>query len=422
MPKYKRKKIKKSLFTAKKKFENSDIIMKPSKDKKTGVIPQNKINVVRGAALKRKRATNFFLSVVAFVCTVLLLFSLILPVSVYENIVNITSLIGHGKYPLDISGNTVINAVSNDGYYYVLTDTSITAISNGGKIIMNEMHGFSNPVLCVSETRALVYDQGGRLAYIYNLNGKIHTYEAKYDIITASISRNGHFAVSTHSDNYTSVVNVYDKNLKQIFTWNCAKDIVNNVLVDTKGKQIAITTLNAVSGQYASKMHILNFESADPLFTLDLQSSICLSLVNTGSGVSIITKDKYKHVNWKKFSTGEVSLSGEINLFRNSKNGLLLVFNRANNRTENTVVLISGKGKKYKEFNINSLITDIQYSKGRTYYISDTNVEILDSDGVLLRKCECSYGTERLSVIAPYSVATINDREIQRIDIQKGEN
>ena len=49
-------------------------------------------------------------------------------------------------------------------------------------------------------------------------------------------------------------------------------------MVNSNGNKIAVSTLSAVSGQYESKVLILDFESANALYTLDLDKSIVLSL------------------------------------------------------------------------------------------------------------------------------------------------
>lgn len=420
MPDYKRKKVKKS--GVRKKRVNRENQFEITNSNKKPIVPDQKIRVVRGAKYKQRRKISILLSFVTVIALISLILSAVLPAGLYENIVNATALIGHGNYPIDVTGGSVINIASNRGYYYVLTDVGIAAYSSSGKVVLNEMHGFSNPVLSVSDTRAVVYDQGGNNLYVYNLGGKIFSLETESEIITANISRDGCFAVATHSDSYTSVVNVYSKNFKQIFTWNSAKDIVNNVLVNPSGNRLAVSTFNASAGQYTSKMLILNFESADPLYTLELDNSIALSLINTGRGISVVTADKYKFVHWSKFSTNEITSSGEINLVRKSAKGLLLVFNRANDRSDNNVILISNKGVKSKEFKINNAITDIQYANGRIYYISDTSVNILDSGGTVLRYGSCDYGTKKIAVISSNAVAAVTDTQILKNNIEKGEN
>lgn len=423
MPDYKRKKVKRGLKPKRKEIVVSDNIpMTDSKrHKKENVVPENNIKVIRGAKLKRKRRITFLLAITSVILVTCIILSLVLPVSLYENIVNTFALIGSGSYPKEINGNLTLNTISNGSYYYVLTDTNITAYSNSGKQVFTDMHGFANPALSISETRALVFDQGGKNLYIYNLSGRIDSIETENDIINASISRSGAVAVSIHSNKYTSVVKVYDKNSELMYTWNSAKDIANNVMVNPEGDRVAISTMNATSGQYNSKVMILGFNSADPLHTAELGNSIVLSLANTDDGISVITNNKYKYIHWSEFTTNDITTSGEVNIFRRSSEGILLVFNRANDRSDNTVVLISEDGEKINEFKIKNTITDIQYSDNKVYYISDTIAEILNEKGSVLRKGSCAFGTTFFAVLSSDSLAVINDNKILKINIEKGE-
>lgn len=420
MADYKRKKFKKK-SVSKHKNTISDNINTYASKKKNGILPENDIKVVRGAKLKQKHRTKIILTSIAVIAIACVVLSFVLPVSLYENAVNLFSAMGTGKYPNQLVGSTVLDTESNGSYYYVLTDTNITAYSNSGKKIFTEMHGFANPVMSVADTRVLVFDQGGDDLYVYNLSGLIDTLKTDNDIINANISRSGSFAVSTHSDNYTSVVTVYDKNFNTVFTWNSAKDIINNVLLNSRGNKIAVSSLNSVSGQYVSKLYILNFDSADPLNTVEFNNSAVLSLCNTGNGISVITHDGYKFVDWKKYTTTELTVSGEINMMRTTGKGVLLVYNRANDRSDNTVILISSKGVKTNEFKLNDSITDIQYDNKRIYYVNDVTVNLLDKNGNILRNGDSDYGIKKIVVISSNAVAAVNDSEISKITIESGE-
>lgn len=420
MADYKRKKFKKK-SVSKHKNTISDNINTYASKKKNGILPENDIKVVRGAKLKQKHRTKIILTSIAAIAIACVVLSFVLPVSLYENAINLFSAMGTGKYPNQLVGSTVLDTESNGSYYYVLTDTNITAYSNSGKKIFTEMHGFANPVMSVADTRVLVFDQGGDDLYVYNLSGLIDTLKTDNDIINANISRSGSFAVSTHSDNYTSVVTVYDKNFNTVFTWNSAKDIINNVLLNSRGNKIAVSSLNSVSGQYVSKLHILNFDSADPLNTVEFNNSAVLSLCNTGNGISVITHDGYKFVDWKKYTTTELTVSGEINMMRTTGKGVLLVYNRANDRSDNTVILISSKGVKTNEFKLNDSITDIQYDNKRIYYVNDVTVNLLDKNGNILRNGDSDYGIKKIVVISSNAVAAVNDSEISKITIESGE-
>lgn len=422
MSDYKRKRFKKPFQRKKIKNNNVDTIKMTNKNKKDiEIVPEDDIKVIRGKKLRREKLIKIFAAIVSVIVLSCVILSFVLPVSLYENLVNWFALIGSGSYPINISGSTVINSISNGSYYYLLTDTNIAAYSNNGKIVFDELHGFANPVMSVSETRVLIYDQGGKTAYIYNLGGLVHTIETEHEIITASISRSGSVAVSTHSDKYASSVSIYNKNNKQIFTWNSAIDIVNNVIVDPSGKKFAVTTLGVVSGQYSTKLQIfdINSGSADPIHSVDLGTSLPVSLANTGKGISLVCNDQYKHINWKKFTATDITVSGQINKFRNTQNGALFTYSLANNQSDNTVVFVSKKGEKISEFNIKDSITDIQYSNGRIYCISDTTISIFDSDGNLLRSGNCNYGVRKFAVLSSNSIAAISDTDIVLTEIEK---
>lgn len=420
MSEYKRKKVRKIHRRKPKKaikYDN-DIKMRSTKHHDNSDDNES-IKVVRGAKLRHKHFTKIVLITIATISIVCIVLSFLLPVSLYENLVNTFALLGNGSYPIDLSGSQVLNVVSNGSYYYILTDSSISAYSNAGKEIFSELHGYSSPMLSVSETRAVVYDQSGNSLSIFNLGGLIKTMETENSIVSASISRSGALAVVTHSDDYASALKVYDKSLNGQYQWNSSQDIITNAIISPNGKKVAVSTINTASGDFVSKLLILNFDSADPTFTLDIENKPILSLYNSGSGFSVITSDKYRCVNWSEYSTNEISSSGEINIVRRYGKYTLLLFNRANDRSDNTVVLVSNKGEKISEFKINSIISDIQYRGGRIYYISDTTVSILDKNGSLLKNGNCEYGCNRFAVIGSNSLAAVTDNEILRIDIKE---
>ena len=95
----------------------------------------------------------------------------------------------------------------------------------------------------------------------------------------------------------------------------------------------------------------------------------------------------------------------------------MLVFNRANDKSDNTVVAINNRGKKAAEFSINGIIGDIKFTRGHIYCISDTTVNLFDKQGNLLRSGDCGYGVVNFSVISEYHIATITDSIIQKTEL-----
>ncbi len=422
MPDYKRKKTHSApRGKGKKPNKTNEIRMSPSKTTKRDITQDESVRVIKGKKFFTKQRIKISCAFIAVISAILLILSFALPVGLVENVVNTFASIGSGEFPLNIVGTSVLNLHAKSGYYYVLTDTDITAYSNSGKNIFSFQHGFAAPVLTTSATRALVFEQGGDTAHIFNLSGLIDTKKTENSIINASISRNGSYALVTKSDDYASQVSVYNKNSKLVYEWNSAKDIIGSAVIASNGKKIAVSTLNASAGDFVSKVKILNFNSADPLYTVDLGNTPTLSLLDMGHSLSVVTDNGCKFVKWSNYSTKDFEASGQLSMVRRNAGNLLLVYNRSNDKSDNLILVLSKNGRKISEFKINSQINDIAYSSGYVYCVSDTSARIFDKSGNVTREDTCEYGCVRISVIGSHTIALLSDNNIFKIEIKKGE-
>lgn len=404
---------------------NDDIVMTSTPAKRRSVPqktekPVSNMRVVNGKKLERKRKLRISFSAVLAAAVVLLVLHLILPVGILENLQNLTALIGSGSYPAEIKSTEVLNAVSRGNYYYVLTDTRLNAYSNGGKDIYSYSHGFENPVLKTSKTRALVFSQGGNEAYIYNLAELKSSVSTEKEIITANISDSGAYALVTRSDSYASVVSVYNKNNKLVYEWYSSEDTVNNVAISPNGKKIAVSAFNASSGDYSAKVCVFSFDSATPEYTESYSGSPIYGIDSRNSaGFSVITENSVQFIEWSDHKKTEYKNDYTLSLFRSGSGGSIAVFNRTSDKTDNRVAVFNSKGKLKSEFEFKGIIGDIEIHGGHIYCISDAFVYLLSENGEILRRAECGFGAVRISVTGTNLVAVITDNQIYRIKLEQ---
>lgn len=430
MPDYKKKRVSR-IRSAPKRLKKSriqkknsapltdDIKMRPASRKKQ-TKTQDGMRVVKGNKLERRRKLKAFAVAAALIAVVLIVLELALPVGIGETLGNAVAVMGSGDYPIELNGTEVLDSVSKGAYYYVLTDNSVSAVSSGGKTIFLKPHGFENPILKTSSTRALVFDQGGDTALIYNLSKLKTTFESKNKIITAAISRCGVFAVVTRSESYASTVSVYDKNSALIYEWYSSSDLVNNVAISPNGKKIAVTTLNSDGGKYKSHLYVLTFDSANPVFSESFEDTVIYGIDSTQrGGFAIVTKNKFEFIKWGKYGRREYTNDYSISMLRAGSGGFAAVFNRENDRTDNRLAVFSTSGELKYEFSYSGVISDIEMSGGHIYCMSDNEVSILNNDGSVLRKADCGYGGVRMSVLGSYSVAVITDSGISKLDLKE---
>lgn len=376
------------------------------------------LKVVKGRKLERRRKTRILLTAAAIaviICTVL---HFILPVGIIENAGNLIAVMGSGSYPVELESSEVVSAVSRGSYYYILTDTRINAYSGAGKEIYSYAHGFENPVLKTSKTRALVFSQGGSDLLIYNLQSLKGTLQTEKPIITACISDSGAYAVVTQSDSYAAAVSVYGKNGKLMYEWFSASDTVNNIAISPDGKKIALSLFNATSGAYSSKISVYGFESADPLFTKNIDGSPVYGLDSThNSGFFAISQNKVIFVKWSDYTVKEYDSDYNAAMFRAGSGGAVAVFNRESDRTDNRIVLFNTKGERISEFEFKQAVSDIQVSGGHIYCMSDTEVFLLSDSGEKLRSTDCGFGAVWLAVTGSNEAAVITDNRIDKVKL-----
>ena len=422
MPEYKRKKTHAGRPKRKKPqvvVTESNAVRRPRKVNKD-ITQDDSIRVVRGKKGEKRKKLLIIASIAAVIAALLIILSIVLPVGLIESAQNFFLSLGSGSFPAEISGTTVINCVPKGNYYYVLTDTSVMAYSNGGKKIFSYVHGFSSPVIVTSETRALVFDQGKNTAVIYNLAGVVDTVETKGNILTADIAKNGEYAFALKSDSYASSVLVYSRNGKSLYNINFATDMVNHVDIASSGKKIAISTVNSDGGKLSSCIRVYSFSKADPDYKLDLGQDIAYDVENAGKGFFVSTHNKIRFITWSKYNGVDFDFEGELSSLRFSSAGVLALYNKTNDKSENNVMLFSNSGKKISEFEIKGIVNDIRFAKGCVYSMGDSKVEIFDKKGNNLRSDSCGFGGIRLAVTGSNTVCIITDSEIQKTEIKKG--
>ena len=428
MPNYKKKKVNKFLNSPTKvkksriqKNNTEDIKMKPSVSKRSKTEEKPDVKVIKGKKAIHKLASSMKISIAILVVVVLTVLHFFLPAGLFGSIMNTVSLIGSGNFPIELDSTEIIDTVNKGSYFYVLTDSSINAFSNAGKKLFSHPHTFENPIIKTSKTQALVYNQGGNEALIFDISDLKYSVDTKNAIISADISNSGRFALVTKSEKYTASVLVYDKNGKDIvYEWYSAEKMINNVAISPSGRKIAISLLASNVSNFDSEVYVLNYKSANPEHTESFKNSIIYDINSTHtSAFSIITSNSVKFVKWSNYKSSVYNNDYNTAFFRAGKGGYLLVFNRESDKTDNKIAVFSKSGKLKYETVFKGIISDIRIWNRHIYCINDNSVLLLSEDGNVVRSATCDFGTKNLMVLGGTDVAVINNGKIEKIKLEQ---
>jgi len=423
---YKKKTVKRTVPKKRKTQQPKSIDkidMKPAKRKGERVEPvksETKIKVIKGRKKERERNRIISLAVTAVLLTAVIVFSAITPTGPFEYLQNLFSSFGVGEFPADISGSRFLDAYTEGNLFYTLTDTHAEIVNKSGKTIFSRQHEFNSPALCVSPQRSLIFDRGGRSAFVFNNNDVLHSLTTENEMYCADIGRNGTFAIATKSDGYASQVEVFGKNRKSKFIWYSSNDLINNVLVSDNGRMIAVATLNVSSGKYVSKLRVFNFSSAEPIYTVEYDDSLIYSLeCVSGSSFAVSHNKGIDVIKWKKGTKTELASEYSLEFLRLKKGSWILKV--CGNKSGSVISVYNKKGEVLGQFEFAADITDITYRDETVCILSDGYLYFYGLDGKELGNKINLSGFDRIFTLSDDSVIASGNFGIDKFKIEKGE-
>lgn len=199
--------------------------------------------------------------------------------------------LSEGLFPISIESGSDYQMKAMGNYFAVLDDSRFFVYTTDGESIFTKQHSFANPILTVSDKKALIYDLGGNNL---SLESKYKTiYEKTFDntILKASLSSNDMAAVVTKSDKFLAELNIFDSTGKNIFTYKSYDSRITDVnfLPDNSG--CVVTTLGASGGEVISGLIKFNFTSTEMVWKSDSTETLAVNTNIDNSGNIVIIGD-----------------------------------------------------------------------------------------------------------------------------------
>lgn len=360
----------------------------------------------------------FFILLVTYI-----ILSVLHPIGVVEYLKSAYYSIGSGKgYDIELDEGNPLYTVGDDSRYYVVSVNSVDCFNKSGKTIFKRSHSFSKPVLKHSETRYILYGQGETILYVGNFNENIHTQNLSHGIIAADISDSGVYAVASKSDGYSSSVVVYNKKHEKIFEWFSSDKIINSVKLSKNGKFLALSTLKVVNGKYQSDFCILNFKSADPIYTRSYNEDIVYQIHATDTNVfCTVLSDNIEFINHKKSTISSFKTDYSVNIVKYTNGKIIAVRNVAANQDESTIEIYNKNGELLHSFKIADSIKDITYKSNRLFALGTHNIYKYSTEGELLASTIADYDLLYIEAISSDNLALIKNSSITKLSLANSE-
>ena len=356
------------------------------------------IHIVKGTkGTKRIKRLSTLISAALIIITIIFVNS-ISPTGIIDLIRNSVLTMGVGTgFPKSVSGNNVVDVFSLNGGIGVVSDTYIEIFNSDGKEIISLQHGYYSPSVSVSENRILLYANNSNTVSVFDYSGLLYTREFKNTVYAAEIGRNGSFCVVSSNDDSASVIEVYDKNNKRIFKWDCS-DRINSFAISDNGKYVAAATLNAKNGEYVSKINIFKGNNNKPFNQLE-SNKLILSVNSSGRSKFIVCDANNSYlINAKNTNKEDIIKSIPLQYITKSYLGFCCVTG-ADSNIDASRVTVKKNNKNIYDFDIVSYPNKVAYSKNYLAAAKGSSIYVYNDIGKNIWTIDCGVSADKFTII-----------------------
>ena|GEM_PF-1216352 len=289
--------------------------------------------------------------------------------------------------PIEFAGNTVRGAFECNGNIGLLTDTAYYLYGTNGSQLLYEQHGMTNPAVCASGRRFLIYDRGGTKLIVRTRDSVLFEQEFPYTIIDASLSKGGWLTVVTGAQRYSSQVTVYSPEYKEAaFTWEASGEYVLSACVGPDNRSIAAAAVGASGGEMYTTLHIFAVDAPEELARQKFEGSTVLDVCFSGTGdIKIICDDLAAMVAKNGTLLGEYKYSGTLYAYSSTRDEApaVLIFDKYKELRSCETVFLGDKCEVLADATVGGLVNGAVSNDSTVAIYTPNGISVFDDSGML---------------------------------------
>ncbi len=435
MPKYLKNKRRRRHKLQTKTIDNIDMISsdeealsKPAKKEKAqkkekendSINEVSSFRILKGKKKAKKIRRLILLGLTLAIIITLLIVSWLSPTGLGELITNFTATFSLKSYwPVELNGTETLNVYTNDSYFYLLSDTEISCISNNGLVSFTDNHGLNSPVMRESEARCLLYDNNGTGIRIYNAKEMVYSANHSNEILTADICRNGYFAIAGKSESYTSSVSVFDIDGKLLYEWNSPEETIIYVAVAPDGESLAVVTVDVENGVFISKLYILKYSSADAVFSKTYNGVLAQGIDSISrDNFTVLFENQCDIIDWETYAVNSYQFDYSFVKIDSNHDYTAIATSRENDAGKSRFYLYNSERKLETSFDFNYKIDDFKLDDNNIFVLSGNTVYLLSSSGKIAKSGNVKFGTVKIVPISSSSCLAVGHNLIDKFELK----
>ncbi|MDE5995495.1 MAG: hypothetical protein K2G56_01095 [Eubacterium sp.] len=266
-------------------------------------------------------------------------------------------------YKMDSGENTVLSVVGNK--IAILNDASYTVVDTAdAKELINDEHGYANPMLKTSGGYSVIFDQGSTSYRLDNQKETVYENSTKDNILCADVADTGSVAVATALGAQKSRIQVFAKSFSEKMNYEVKGGYVTSVAIDDRGKSVAFVVMSSENAAIKSTLYTMNINDTEPKAHLDYNGSAVLDIHFVSSALYVVGSDFVSVVTSLEKET-VVYEKGSINTLAycyNPADCLVIAYSDYSGAANSKLAYVKQNGKIKTTVDVNAVIKDVSAS------------------------------------------------------------
>lgn len=260
----------------------------------------------------------------------------------------------------------------------VAGDSEIKLFASTGRVTLTDGINYTNPKICSSDSKVLVYDQGRKSFGVYNSFVRLYTETLDYPISSADMAPDGSFCIVTRSSDYVSVVKVYDTDFNlesEIFK----NDYVISVSMSDNGKYIAVLSLGARNGESVTTLSIIEKGKKKPVSTVTLNDVMPYTArFLSNNSVAVISSESAFVYELGGKLKNKCEFPSKLANMSLSDNGFALLFKNTDLNSGYQLNIYGEYGDLVRQMKISGHVSDVELGDRYVYLLFDAEICRID--------------------------------------------
>ncbi len=195
------------------------------------------------------------------------------------------------QFPITLPSSNTYQMIPVSGKLVLLTDTHLYVYNNKGKQLASFQHGMSHPRCVANDSRAAVFERGGKQIDLLTLNTlKSSSHATENPIFDVALSDDAKLCVIENSARFVSELIVYNSQSEEIYRWSSQNLLLGATF--NGNNDLAAFSASSSSGQIQSEIFLLNLNKEEAVSAGVFSDNLLLSIDAKKDGHIIAVGDR----------------------------------------------------------------------------------------------------------------------------------